>query len=295
MSIPRTSLEQWAVLAAVVDQGGFAQAATALNRSQSAVSYAVGRLQESLDVPLLMIEGRKAALTPHGHTLLRRARTLVRDLETLEQLARSLKQGWEPELKLVVDAAFPRESLLGIIAELQRKCPVTQLQLSDAVLSGAEEAIVQRSADVVVTTSVPSGFLGEFLLNVSFVAVASPTHALFQIDRALTTDDLIRHVQVVIRDSGTKHPRDEGWLGSDQRCTVSSMETALATVEAGLAYAWLPEHLIRASLSRGALRPLPLMLGGVRNVGLHLVLVRPELAGPAARAAVECFQGLGGR
>jgi DNA-binding transcriptional LysR family regulator len=290
LSIPKTSLEQWAVLAAVVDQGGFAQAAAALNRSQSAVSYAVARLQESLDVPLLAVEGRKAVLTPHGQTLLRRARTLLRDLETLERLARSLKQGWEPELRLVVDAAFPRERLLGIVAELQRLCPATQLQLSDAVLSGAEEAIVDGSADVVVTTRVPSGFLGEFLLNVSFVAVASPEHALFQLDRALTTDDLTRHVQVVIRDSGTKQPRDEGWLGADQRCTVSSMEAALATVQAGLAYAWLPEHLVQDPLRRNALRPLPLMLGGTRNVGLHLVLARPELAGPAARAAVECFQ-----
>lgn len=290
MSIPRTSLEQWAVLAAVVDQGGFAQAAAALNRSQSAVSYAVARLHESLDLPLLVVEGRKAVLTPHGQALLRRARALVQDLETLERLARSLKQGWEPELKLVVDAAFPRERLLAILAELQRLCPATQLQLSDAVLSGAEEAIVDGSADVVVTTRVPSGFLGEFLLNVSFIAVASPAHALFQIDRALTTDDLVRHVQVVVRDSGQKQPRDEGWLGADQRCTVSSMEAALATVEAGLAYGWLPEHLVREPLRGGALRPLQLMLGGTRNVGLHLVLARPEVAGPAARAAVECFQ-----
>ena len=50
MALARTSLEQWAVLAAVVDRGGFAQAAAFLNRSQSAVSYA---MQEALDVPLL--------------------------------------------------------------------------------------------------------------------------------------------------------------------------------------------------------------------------------------------------
>ncbi|HUI62000.1 MAG TPA: LysR family transcriptional regulator, partial [Steroidobacteraceae bacterium] len=73
-SLPRTSLEQWAVLAAVVDRGGFAQAATWLHRSQSAVSYAVARLQEGLDVPLLAIEGRRAVLTEHGKALLKRAR-----------------------------------------------------------------------------------------------------------------------------------------------------------------------------------------------------------------------------
>ena len=288
--VAKTSLEQWAVLAAVVDQGGFAQAAAAVRRSQSAVSYAVARLQEALELPLLVIEGRKAVLTPHGETLLKRARALLRDAETLELLARNLKEGWKPELYLVVDAAFPRDCLLSIIAELQHLCPKTQIRLSDAVMSGAEDAITDGSADIVVTTRVPPGFLGEWLLDVTFVAVARPDHALFQIDHVLTTDDLVRYVQAVVRDSGLKHPRDEGWLGAERRCTVSSMEASLATIQAGLAYAWLPQHVIEEPLRHGALRALPLASGASRSVPLHLVLIRPELAGPATRAAVECFQ-----
>lgn len=301
MAVPlaRSTLEQWAVLAAVVDEGGFAQAAAALHRSQSSVSYAVSRLQEELDLPLLTIEGRKAVLTPHGQTLLQRARGILRDVNTLELLARSLKQGWEAELTLVVDAAFPRDHLLKIVAELQQLCPNTQMQLSDAVLSGAEEAITDHRADVVVTAHVPEGYFGELLLDVMFVAVARPEHPLFAVGHELTFDDLTRYVQVVVRDSGVARPRDEGWLGAERRCTVSSMEASLATVKAGLAYAWLPEHVVADSLRSGALKALPLVSGRERRVPLHLVLVTPEVAGPAARAAVECFQrhvpGYGGR
>src|SRR5271156_5830519 len=98
MALARTTLEQWAVLAAVVDAGGFAQAALKLNRSQSAVSYAVARLQEALDLPLLAVEGGKSVLTPHGQTLLKRARALLKELDTLELLAGGLKKGWESEL-----------------------------------------------------------------------------------------------------------------------------------------------------------------------------------------------------
>jgi len=290
MALARTSLEQWAVLAAVIDHEGFAQAAVALHRSQSAVSYAVGRLQEALGAALLRIEGRRAVLTPLGETLLKRARPLVRDLGNLEALAESLKRGWEAELRLVVDEAFPRERLLAIVGELQQICPNTQMQLSDAVLSGADEAIIDGSADVVVTTRVPPGVLGEWLSDVSFVAVARADHALLQLDRPLTPADLVRHVQAVIRDSGVRHPRDEGWLGAELRCTVGSMEASLAIVKAGLAYAWLPEHLLGESLRSGQLRALPLVAGGSRKVPLNLVLVRPEVAGPAARAAIECFQ-----
>lgn len=289
-AVARTTLEQWAILAAVVDHGGFAQAATALHKSQSAVSYAVARLQETLDLPLLEIEGRKAVLTEHGRTLLQRARPLLRDLHSLESSAKQLKQGWEPELSLVVDLAFPRDCLLMVIAELQQLCPATQVQLADAVLSGAEEAITQAQADVVVTTRIPDGVLGDLLLTVDFVAVAAPAHPLFEITESLSTKHLERYAQIVVRDSGIKSRRDEGWLGARRRFTVSSMEGSRAMVQAGLGYAWLPDHIIRGDIENGSLRTLPLVAGQTRSVPLYLVTVRPDDAGPAARLAVECFK-----
>lgn len=293
MALPKTTLEQWAVLAAVVDQGGFAQAGLALSRSQSAVSYSVARLQEAIGLSLLSvdaaIDGRKAALTPHGRTLLNRARAVLHDLDTLESLARGLKQGWEPELRLIVDVAFPRARLLRIVAELQQTCPSTQIQLSDVVLSGAEEAIARGAGDVVVTSRVPANFLGDYLMHVNFVAVARSGHALFGIDRELTTEHLVPYAQAVVRDSGTLNPRDEGWLGAERRFTVSSMDASLALVVSGLAYAWLPEHLIAAALADGSLRRLPLALGGSRKVELQIFVVRPGAPGPAVRAAVDAF------
>jgi DNA-binding transcriptional LysR family regulator len=288
-NLPKTTLEQWVVLAAVVDEGGFAQAATALHRSQSAISYSLVRLQESLDLPLLQPAGRKSVLTAHGESLLARARGLIKELETLESLARSLKKGWESELTLIVDAAFPRSRLLGILAELQSTCPATQIQLADVVLSGAEQAILENVGDLVITSRVPPGFLGDWLLDVSFIAVARADHALFKLGRQLTTDDLVSHVQAVVRDSGTSHPRDEGWLGAEHRFTVSSMDASLATVLAGLAYAWLPEHMLLEQLQNGSLRRLPLISGASRKVSLHVVPLHPQAQGPAARAAVDAF------
>jgi DNA-binding transcriptional LysR family regulator len=289
MPLPRTTLEQWAVLAAVIDRGGFAQAGQALHRSQSAISYAVARLQESLNVPLLGIQGRRAVLTAHGETLLRRVRPLLQELSTLEDLAGSLRRGWESQLKLVVDLAYPRERLLRIVAELGAACPHTQLQLADAVLSGAEEAISTRSADVVVTSRVPAGYLGDFLFNVPFTAVAHPEHVLLKLQRPLAAADLAHHTQVVVRDSGLSQPRDEGWLGAERRFTVSSMEASLAMVTAGLAFAWLPEHLVATAIANGTARTLPLESGATRNVALYLVLVQGAVAGPAAQEAAHSF------
>ena len=287
---PRTTPEQWRILAEVVDQGGFAQAATALHRSQSAVSYSMTQLQEALGVRLLEIRGRKAALTPAGLELLRRSRQVIDQFAQLEALARSLQQGWEGELRLVVDASFPEQRLLSMLAELRRSCPHTTLGLADAVLSGAEEAILEGEADLVVTTRVPSGALGDWLMDVPMLAVATPDHPLHRLGRSLSLDDLVSHTQVVVRDSGRRHPRDEGWLGARDRWTVSSVEASVATVRAGLAYAWLPAHRVESLLAQGALKMLPLQAGATRKLSLYAVLVKGEAAGPAARMALELLQ-----
>jgi DNA-binding transcriptional LysR family regulator len=286
----RTSIDQWRVLAAVVDAGGFAQAATRLHRSQSAVSYSMAQLQQALGVPLLQIRGRKAELTPAGGQLLRRSRSIVDQFERLEALSRAIDAGWETELRLVVDSAFPQNRLLGILGLLRASCPHTTVSLADAVLSGAEDAITEGSADVVITTRVPGGFLGDWLMDVAMVAVAAPSHPLQQLQRQLTLDDLALHPQMVVRDSGRLRPRDEGWLGAQQRWTVASLEASHAAVVSGLSYAWLPAHLIEADLAAGRLKPLPLAVGGVRKMQLYVVLVKGETAGPAAHQALELFQ-----
>lgn len=288
--LPRTTAEQWQVLATVVDQGGFAQAAAFLHRSQSAVSYAVAQLQQALGVKLLVLRGRRAELTPAGHELLRRSRRVVEQLSRLESAARALQQGWESELRLVVDASFPQQRLMAVLGELRSACADTTIQLADAVLSGAEEAIVQEQADVVVTTRVPPGALGDWLMDVDMVAVAAPGHPLHREGTRLQLDDLVDHTQVVVRDSGRDRPRDEGWLGAQRRWTVSSVEASLNAVLAGLAYAWLPAHRVEPLIAAGELKSLPLQAGGVRRLSLYVVLVKGEIAGPAARMALELLQ-----
>jgi DNA-binding transcriptional LysR family regulator len=287
LRLPRTSPDQWVALAAVVDHGNYQGAAEALHRSASTLNYQVQRLQEALGVALLEVQGRRAVLTPHGETLLKRARGLLGELDSLEALATSLKAGFEPVLRLVVDAAFPRERLLLALAELQGTCPQTRVELRDAVLSGAEDAIVDGTGDVVVTSRVPRGFLGDWLYETTFVAVAAPSHPLHALARELTTHDLSLHTQVVLRDSGTRTPRDEGFLGADVRWTVGSLEASRAAVEAGLAYAWLPDAVIQRDLDAGRLKRLPLAAGATRQVPLYLVLTNAENAGPAAKIAAE--------
>jgi DNA-binding transcriptional LysR family regulator len=286
----KTSLDQWVALAALVEHGSYEAAAEALDRSQSAVSYQISRLQQSLRCRLLEIRGRRAVLTVQGEALLERARGLLEEWRSLESFAQALKQGNEPILRIVADKAFPRARLLRVLGGLKIRCPSTQVELSDAVLSGAEEAIADGTADVVVTAHIPSGVLGDFLCETAFVAVPSPSQPLHVLGRPISQRDLERHQQVVLRDSGTRTPRSEGYLGAKLRWTVAGFDTSTAIVEAGLAYAWLPNDLIRTRLAAGSLKLLPLEAGARRTVRLYVVLVRASQAGPVARIAVQLFR-----
>jgi hypothetical protein len=105
--VPHVSLEQWRP-----DRGGrgrgYAQAAEALHKSQSAVTYAVQKIESQLGVQAFEIQGRKAVLTATGRMLYRRALALVGEAGDLEQMARKLSAGWEAEIGLAVEILFPR-------------------------------------------------------------------------------------------------------------------------------------------------------------------------------------------
>lgn len=286
----RTTLEQWHALQAVVEYGGFAQAAEALNRSQPSISYMVNKLQEQLGVELLTIVGRKSVLTEKGIALLARSRELLADAERLERMARHLEKGWEAEVTLVVDVALPNEILVNSLKAFTQRAPDTRLQLKEVVMSGAEDALREHSAHLVIGSKLPSGFLGDVLLKVEFVAVAHVDHPLHHLPHILTTDDLVKEQQIVVRDSGRLQPRNDGWLGAPQRWTVTSMDMALTMVEAGLGFAWLPKDIVCAALTKNQLKILPLKEGSSRYVTLYTMLGQEDQVGPATQQLMDILK-----
>ncbi|MDB5986255.1 MAG: transcriptional regulator [Nevskia sp.] len=280
----KISLSQWRALIAVVEAGGYAQAAEKLHKTQSTVTYAVQKLESLLGVKAFEIQGRKAVLSPTGQVLYRRARALVDEAEALERAAGSLAAGWEPELRLAVDIVFPTWLLLRCCGRLAEQRPEMRIDLLESVLDGAGEALLQGKADLIITGIVPPGFIGEHLLRARFLAVASPQHPLHQLGRPLTQQDLRRHRQIVIRDSALQRKRESGWLGSEQRWTVSHKATWIHAATMGLGFSWFPEDSIREELRNGELKPLLMREGADRYADMYLVFGDPDYAGPGARA-----------
>jgi DNA-binding transcriptional LysR family regulator len=278
---PRVSLEQWRSLLAVVDAGGYAQAAEVLHKSQSAVTYAVQKMEALLGLKIFEVIGRKAHLTPTGEVLYRRAKALLEEAGALEGAAGTLASGWEAELRLAVEIIFPTWLLLQCFASLAAEQPQIRLELYETVLSGTEEALVQRKVDLAICSLVPSGFAGELLMRVRFIAVAHPEHPLHQLGRALTIQDLRKHRHLVVRDTGSQR-RSGSWVGSEQIWTFSSKATSIHAAGMGLGFAWYPEDTVRGELERGVLKALPLREGGERWGDLYLVFADRDYAGRGA-------------
>ena len=290
MTQPRISLEQWAAFKAVVDEGSFAAAAEALNKSQSSVSYAVARLEELLPAPVFARSGRRAELTEAGKALYRQAGVLLKQAGDVERAARYLASGWEAEVSIAVDAIAPMRGVLCALQKFSLQSPQTRLRLLETTLSGTAEALLQRTADIALIGNPPPGFPVTPLRRFRMLAVAHPDHELFGLGHDISEEELRRSRQVVMRDTGTRRQVDAGWLGSEQRWTVTHPATSLAAVKAGLGFAFLPEDYLEEALQSGAVKVLPLAWGAERLGVLNMVVADGDKAGPAARAVAETLK-----
>lgn len=281
---PKSTLEQWRILQAVVDAGGYAQAAELLNKSQSSLNHAVSKLQNQLGVELLQVIGRKAFLTPAGEVMLRRSRLLTQHIEDLELLAANIDMGWEPELRLAVEIVYPRDKLYQALSEFYPLSRGSRIQIIDTVISGTAEMILEAKADLVIAAApiVPRGYLSEPLCLTRMVLVCAPHHPLTGI-AVLDAEELSQHLQIVIRDTGQKPAENAGWLKAEQRWTVGNFHEAMAILEQGLGFCWVPDFHVQQALQQGRLVRLQLNQSTERQIPMSLVIPKLDKLGPGGR------------
>ena len=289
MATPRITLDQWAALAAVVEAGSYAKAAAKLHKGQSSVTYAVQQLESQLGVKAFRIDGRKAVLTPTGELLYRRARHLLDEAVSLEQASTRLSAGWEAQLRIAVEIIFPPWLLLQCLDKFGSESPHTRIEIVESVLGHRTDALSAGQADLAIFGSIPQGFLGDSLMRMRFVLVASPKHRLHALKRKVTLRDLQQHRHLVVRESSADRATPTS-MDVTQRWTVSSMSTVIEAARSGYGFAWLPEERIRDELAEGSLKPVALREGGDRFAELYLILADPEHAGPGTRRLAEILR-----
>ncbi len=290
MDQPDVTLEQWRALLAVVDAGGYAQAAAQLHKSQSSVTYAVQKLEELLGVKAFEVRGRKAVLTQTGELLYRRARQLIDDARELESAARKVSAGWEAEIRIAVEALFPNWLLFECLAAFGREAPDTRLEVYETVLEGTREMVEQKQVDLAVTPHTLPGTAAEPLARLRIIPTAHPEHPLHKLGRLITRRDLAKHRHLVIRDTSSKRTTHTTTVQVAQRWTVGSLSSAVEAASLGHGFAWLPETRIREQLRTGALKQLPMRDADDRYGELYLVFAERDAAGPGVLRMAEIMR-----
>jgi DNA-binding transcriptional LysR family regulator len=288
------TLKQWRALHAVVDCGGFCEAAQSLHLSQSSVSYAVAKLQEQFGIPLLRISGRKAELTEQGRALLERSRNLLCDAMELEQFADNLRRGALAPVRVAVDPDFPPGLLLRAQRCLAERGHDVALTSNELAPDRIEDALRSHRADLAVTSRMPAGLDHVALLQVEYVAVSHPQHRLCRLQRPLHADELETELEIQLARHGETHAaeRNATLSARQPRWQVGSTDNAIQALREGVGYAWLPRHLVQPWLERGTLALLPICQGGGRIVRLFLSHACPPAPGSRVRLLADMLRSL---
>lgn len=263
---PHSTIEQWAVLRTVIEQGSFALASIELNRSQSSVSYAIAKLQETLGVKLLESQGRRAVLTQAGAALLAEVVPLIDELARLEERTHAIAGGEAVRIRLLVDSLFPKTRLFDALEHFVKQHPHVEVHVRETVRLSISEAR-EEAFDLAVLVAEPGASLVDLISYTALTAVAHANHPLARDARLLGKAKLARHARVEIRGMETM----AGPLVNEGKIwQMNTVESAIEAVRRGLCYGWLPRHLIENELQQGILLPLELEAGSTRHIPLGL-------------------------
>ncbi|WP_417615176.1 LysR family transcriptional regulator [Oceanisphaera sp.] len=275
---PKSTVEQWRIFQAVVDHGGYVQAAEALNKSQSSLNHAVAKLQQGLGVALLEVKGRKAYLTPEGEVFLRRSRKLTQGIKELELLADILASGWEPILRLVVEASLPRQPLYQALADFSARSRGCRIHLLEAQPAGCKAVVDKQAADMVFASRAFSSVPSLPLTTTVYVPVCAPSHPLAILDE-VSTHELEAELELVLAEGNEP---EEGWEGTEQPWVINHLHDTLSLLRRGVGFAWLPQDVVTPLIEARILTRLPVTNQTLRKRFTHLILPRTTPLGPAA-------------
>ncbi|OLQ93168.1 LysR family transcriptional regulator [Vibrio panuliri] len=280
----KTTLEQWQTLHHIEQAGSIQAAAQALNKSHTTLIYSVRKLEQQLGVELLAVEGRRAVLTEHGKTLLRRADSMLEQAHELEMISKQLSSGVESQITVSIDHLCDPSWLYQPMATFLADNSATSIQVVETSLSKTTDMVVNELADIAIINLPITNYPAEAFGTTTMVPVIAHNHPLASKEN-LRLADFATTCQIVVRDLGedANTKRDVGWLKSRQRITVDNFDHALRAVEQGVGYCRIPLHMVKPATNT-EIKRVNIEHSERYQVALHITLPKGVNTGPAALA-----------
>jgi DNA-binding transcriptional LysR family regulator len=206
------NISQLQSFVALAETGSFTEAAYTINLTQSAVSHALAALESELGVTLLE-RNRKGvvALTSVGQKIIPHIRTLLAQVEAIEQEAKIVRDETAGKLRLgsVISLVSPR-LLAQLLTHFREAYPEIEVILFEGTMREVGE------------------WIDKSIVDVGFVVIPAPGIEVTPV----TTDELYVIVPPKHRlhEKGTVSPGEletEGWIMEKNQCMLQLMEMAI--------------------------------------------------------------------
>jgi len=271
-------IDQLRTFIAIAETGSFTKAAEVVNKTQSAVSMQMKRLEERLDRPIFARDGRASKLTEDGSRLLDYARRLVKlNVETVAAFSDAALSG---RVRLGVPDDYADRYLPEIMARFSRAYPGVELTVLCEPSVDLVDRIDDNDLDLAIITNCESRRIAETFRRERLLWVSSnrhPTHLEAPLPLALGRPSCYwRRTAVEQLES----------VGRPYRLLYSSSNAGAvaAAVLAGLAVSVLPESGLRPGM-----RVLSAAEGFPELPACHIGLIRNARAASALADALAGY------
>lgn len=249
---------------AVADSGSIARAAERAHTVPSAISKRLSDMEEALGTPLITRGTRGITLTPAGHTLLTRARTLLAHATQLEDEIASYSRGARGHVRLFANISAIVEFLPAALASFLQRHPDIRLHLEEHVSDVVARAVAENVADLGIVSETPAieGLEQWPFRRDELVVVVRPDHALAARDRVMFVECLEcpcigLHLASALHRQLTRAASEAGRT-FEPRIQVTSFDAVCSMVAAGLGIGIVPRSSTSAYTVSLGLTAVPL-------------------------------------
>lgn len=163
----------------VADSGGFTKAAEKLNIAQSALSIAIRKLEDELEVKLFVRRDRKVSLTAEGESLVLNAKEIFRGVAKARQEIADLRGLLRGEVRVGLTPMLSSFFFPKIISAFKRRFPALQISVYGDSAWNIQRKIESGEIDMgIISGRTPAGLDSHHVLREEVVACVHRFHPL---------------------------------------------------------------------------------------------------------------------
>ena len=290
------TFDQVLVFHKIIQTGSFKSAAAELHKTQPAISLAIKKLEEEMEVDLFDRSGYRPELTEHGKAFLERSLKVLQGMGELEGLSQSFRRKEEPEINIAVDGMSPLPKLLHLFKNFSEKFPNTKLNLGFDILSEAERRVLDREAQIGITHFISDSNSLEIVPITSVKMIPVMSRTLFKEKKVKLQSDLLEIDQIVGGDKHGPKATSFGLLDDGKKWRLKDNNFKRDIIMAGLGWGHLAEHSIARELEEKKLTILNFEDIHPRELTINLIRHKKHQLGVVSKALwdeliLDCKKG----